>query len=150
VSATTFDRERYWSAVDEALDTGADPLAVPFVQEWIAEHPADGDALARMLRRVEAVSTTRRTARRKVALAAAGVLLAGAAVPVIALRSSSPPTPAPPSAVRSCILEYSLEVVREGVDSSSTVLAEPGRTARSHMASIGATTIVCSLEGNLP
>jgi hypothetical protein len=144
------ERERYWAAVNDALDAGTDPLSAGLVQEWIAAHPEDGDELARMLQRVESVTRARRTAPRRAAIAAAGIVLAGIGITAIAMRPSTQSPAAPPPETRSCILQYSLEIVREGVDSSSTVLAEPGRTARRRTASIGATTIVCSLEGNLP
>ena len=149
-SDATTDRERFWGAVNEALDGGMDPLGVPLVQEWVADNPADGDELARLLQRVETVARARKTAPRKVALAAAAFVLVGAAITLIAVRSSTHPPAAPPRESRSCVLEFKLEVVREGGDSSSTVLVEPGRVARSHTALLGATTIVSSLEGRSP
>jgi hypothetical protein len=146
----TTDHDRYWSAVDEALDSGADPLANPLVQEWIAEHPGDGDELARLIRRVEIVTRARSSKPGRLTLAAAGVALAGAVVAAIGIHRSTLTVDVPARATRSCILQYSLEVVREGDDASTTVFTEPGRVARSQTALIGATIIVSSLEGQLP
>ena len=158
------ERDRFWSAVNEALDAGADPLERGRVQEWIVENPADGDEVARLVRRLELVGPGPLRAphlrRRKVA--AAGLVLA---IPVLALmlalflarrshRNDPEPADAAPASIvrapRARILQYTLEIVRESAGSRASVVVEPGRVTRSRVAVLGDTTIVSRMESRSP
>ena len=146
----TTGRDRFWSAANEALDDGTDPLTIGLVQDWVAENPSDGDDLARLIRRVDTVARARRRAPQLRALIAAGTAIAGAVAAVLVIHFSTRSPGASVHEPRSCILQYSLEVVREVADSRTSVEAEPGWLTRSQASLIGATTIVSRLESRLP
>lgn len=141
------ERERFWSAVDEALDARRDPWAEAQVQEWIADHPEDREELARLTRRLEAVASARPRAGRTFA-----PMIAAAAAVVLAVQLWAPeakkdlPQPRPDSRV----VSFSIEATLEHDGETTTVFTDADHTERSRVSKLGNTVIASRLESRFP
>jgi hypothetical protein len=143
----TLDRERFWLAVDEALDARRDPSSVALVQEWIADHPDDRDALARLTQRLDALVVAAPRARRMLVpmIAAVACVVLGVH---LGTRPRAPTARAPKPTSR--IVSFSIEVSRESEGECTTVLSQPDHFERTETTRLGATNIVSSLESRQP
>ena len=143
----TREREQFWSAVDDALDARRDPCGEALVQEWIAEHPEDGDELAILLRGVEVVGRARPRASRKLlpVIAAVALVALGAR---LWMSAPQPVERARPQ--RSRVVSFSIEASRESEGRITTVRTEPDHVERSQVSRLGSTLIVSSLESRHP
>jgi hypothetical protein len=150
------DRERFWSAVDSALDARRDPCEDALVQEWMADHPADGEELARLVRRLGAVAVAAPASRplapthseRRIALP----IMAAAAVVVLGVHLSIPTRTkdSSPHRLPSRVVSFSIEVTRESDGAITTVVTDPNHTERSHISRLGSTVIASRLESRIP
>jgi hypothetical protein len=143
----TNERERFWSAVDEALDARRDPCEVALVQEWIADHPEDADELARLLRGVDVVGRSRVRAPRKLVPMLAAVALVAIGVH---LWTRAPAPIEPQRTGHSRVVSFSIEITRESEGETTVVRCDADRTERSQVSRLGSTLIVSSLESRLP
>ncbi len=145
----TTERETFLAAVDEALDARRDPCEVALVQEWIADHPEDGDELARLFRGVDVLARSRprpRASRKLVPMIAAIAFVALG----VHLWTRAPKSVEPPRTSCSRIVSFSLEVTRESEGQSTMVRSEPDHTERNQVSRLGSTLIVSRLESRLP
>lgn len=132
-----------WSAVQDALDRGADPLRDPGVEARLGEHPEDLVPLTALLARLEAVAALPASRGAAGRVAAAGLAVA-AGLALLARAAPEPgrePRPAPRAAGR--LVEWRMTITRATPSSLSRVTSIDGDLVReSRVEPLEGTTLV--------